>query len=149
MYYLQALKLKILMVFHLIIYLILIKLANSLLGYKHTPKAIKKMETRFLNKENHPMFGKSHSEDAKKLISTPGILNPMYNKTDSINTKQLISLKLSKRPLGLYSLDMVLIKTFISQVEAAKFFNVYKGTIGRYVKSGNIFKGKYYFKEIN
>ena len=102
----------------------------------------------YKDKNNHPMFGKTHTEEAKKLISKPGILNPMYNKTHRIETKDLISLKLSKRPLGLYDLDTGLIKTFISQVEAAKFFNVYKRTIGRYVKSGNIFKGKYYFKEI-
>jgi hypothetical protein len=46
MFYLQVLKLKLLMVFHLIIYLNLKKIANSLLGYKHSPKAIKKMDTR-------------------------------------------------------------------------------------------------------
>lgn len=72
----------------------------------------------------------------------------MYNQTHNSHSKKLISLKLSKRPLGLYSLDMVWLKTFVNQVEAAKYFNVFKGTIGRYVKSGKIFQDKYYFKEI-
>ena len=54
--------------------------ANSMLGYKHTKQAKAKMKARFLNKKNHPMFGKTHSE----------------------TTKQLISIKKSKTPLGLY-----------------------------------------------
>lgn len=109
------------------------RVANSLLGYKHTQSAIRKMKSRFIVKQNHPMYGKTHTEDSKKLISQPGILNPMYNKAHNSQTKNLISLKLSKRPLGLYSLDMILVKSFINQVEAAKYLNVFKGTIGRYV----------------
>jgi hypothetical protein len=38
------------------------KEASSMLGYKHTKQAIAKMKARFLNKNNHPMFGKTHSE---------------------------------------------------------------------------------------
>jgi hypothetical protein len=34
------------------------KKANSMLGYKHTKQAIEKMKSRFVNKTNHPMFGK-------------------------------------------------------------------------------------------
>ena len=56
------------------------KEASSMLGYKHTKQAKAKMKARFLNKKNHPMFGKTHSE----------------------TTKQLISIKKSKTPLGLY-----------------------------------------------
>jgi group I intron endonuclease len=35
------------------------KEANSMLGYKHTKQAIEKMKSRFINKTNHPMFGKT------------------------------------------------------------------------------------------
>ena len=78
------------------------KEASSMLGYKHTKQAKAKMKARFLNKKNHPMFGKTHSESSKDLISKPGSLNPMFGKTHSETTKQLISIKKSKTPLGLY-----------------------------------------------
>jgi len=45
--------------------------ASSVLGYKHTDEAIQKMIERYKDKTNHPMFGKSHSEEVLKLISKP------------------------------------------------------------------------------
>ena len=68
----------------------------------------------------------------------------MYNKSHSEKTIYLISSKLSKVSLGLYSLENIKLKEFKNQVEAGKYLNVYKGTIGRYVKSGKIFDRKYY-----
>ena len=47
------------------------------------------------------MYGKKHTLDALKTISNPGELNPMYNKTHNSDTKQKISIVLSKTPLGL------------------------------------------------
>ena len=38
------------------------KEASSMLGYKHTKKAIDKMKARLSNKNNNPMFGKTQSE---------------------------------------------------------------------------------------
>lgn len=122
--------------------------ATNLLGYKHTKKAISKMKLRFTNKENHPMFGKSHSAEALLRISKPGLLNPMFGKQHSLITKNKISLALSKRPIGLYSLDNKLIKVYMNQVELAKEYKVFKGTIGRYLRSGKIFEKKYLIKYI-
>lgn len=34
------------------------------------------MKERYKDKNNHPMYGKSHSEKALALISKPGMLNP-------------------------------------------------------------------------
>ncbi len=56
------------------------KTATSLQGYKHTEKAMLKMLNRFIFKHNHPMFGKIHTEKARKCISKPGKLNAMYGK---------------------------------------------------------------------
>ena len=56
------------------------KTATSLQGYKHTEEAMLKMLNRFIFKHNHTMFGKTHTEEARKLISKPGKLNPMYGK---------------------------------------------------------------------
>src|SRR6266702_778417 len=100
------------------------KEANSMLGYKHTKQAIEKMKSRFVNKINHPMFGKSHSE----------------------YTKILMSIKKSIRPLGLYDENFNIIEKYSNQIELANKFSVHKTTISRYIKSGKLFKGKFYIR---
>jgi group I intron endonuclease len=121
-----------------------------MLGYKHTADAITKMKLRFIDKANHPMYGKTHSLDTLKTISKPGSLNPMFNKKHKPESLKKLSNSQSKTPLALYDINtQELIKTFKNQVELAKEFNVYKGTIGRYVKSGKVFKGKYFIKKLN
>ena len=95
-----------------------------MLGYKHTKQAIAKMKARILNKNNHPMFGKTHSEA----------------------TKHLMSIKKSIRPLGLYDENNNFIDKYSNQVELANKFGVHKTTISRYIKSGKLFKNKFYIK---
>jgi hypothetical protein len=51
------------------------------------------MKSRFVNKINHSMFGKTHNKITLNLISKPGKLNTMFGKTHSENTKNLISKK--------------------------------------------------------
>lgn len=122
--------------------------AKSMLGYKHTADAISKMKARLTDKINHPMYGKKHSLESLKLISKPGKLNPMFNKKHTIETKVKISIALSKTPLGLYDIKNNLIKSYKNQVELAAVFNLYKGTIGRYLKSGKLLLGKYYIRKL-
>ena len=125
------------------------KEANSMLGYKHTKQAIEKMKSRFVNKINHPMFGKTNDKVTLSLISKPGKLNPMFGKTHSDYTKNLMSIKKSLRPLGLYDENYNLIEKFSNGVQLANKFNVNKTTISRYIKSGKLFKGKFFIKKIN
>ena len=66
------------------------------------------MIEHYKNKENHPMFGKTHTKEAIALISKPGELNPMFGKKHSELTKTLISNKMSKYPLGVGIYDLVL-----------------------------------------
>jgi len=53
-----------------------------------------------------------------------------------------MSLAKSKLSIGLFDLDNNLIKTFINQIELAKYFNLNlnlnNSTIGRYLKSGKL-----------
>jgi group I intron endonuclease len=58
------------------------KSATSMLGYKHTEEASLKMKLRLLDKSNHPMYGKKHSDFTKDLISlkTKGSLNEKSSK---------------------------------------------------------------------
>jgi len=125
------------------------KEASSMLGYKHTIKAIKKMKLRYKDKTKHPMYGKKHDSFALSKISKPGKLNPMFGKTHSIKTKLKMSLSRSKVPVGLYNTNNNLIKTFINQVELSNFLNLHKSTISRYLKSGKLILNKYYIKLIN
>lgn len=57
-------------------------------------EAIAKMKFRFENKENHPMYGKTHSAETLVKISK-GPLNPMYGKNHTAESKDKISLKLT------------------------------------------------------
>lgn len=113
------------------------KKANSMLGYKHTKQAIEKMKSRFVNKIT------------LSLKSKPGKLNPIFGNTNSENTQNLMSIKKSIRPLGLYDENYNIIEKYSNQIELANKFSVHKTTISRYIKSGKLFKGKFYIKKIN
>lgn len=95
------------------------------------------------------MFGKIHNELSKNLISKPGRMNPMFGKVHNANTKDLMSMKKSIKPLGLYNENDSIIKIYPNQVQLASKFDVHKSTISRYIKSGKLFKGKFYIKEID
>ena len=74
--------------------------ATSSLGYKHTEEARLKMVDYYKDKNNHPMFGKTHTEEALALISKPGELNPMFGRKHSEATRASMSKKKNKYPLG-------------------------------------------------
>lgn len=123
-------------------------ISTSMLGYKHTPEALLKMIKRFENKTNHPMFGKTHTEEAKNLIRKLGKKNPMFGKTHTEATKNLISKNMKKYPfgVGIYDLNHNLIKNFNNNAAMARYLNISKTTVGKYIKTGKIFNGLYYFK---
>lgn len=122
--------------------------ATSLTGYKHTELAKKKMSDRFIDKENHPFLGKHHDHDTKLLISKPGVLNPMYGKTHTDKTKQLM--KLSKKKysngVGIYDLNNNLVKSFDYATDMADYLKVSKVTVGKYINKGLIHNKVYYLK---
>jgi group I intron endonuclease len=124
------------------------KEANSMLGYKHTEKAIQKMKLRFKDKSKHPMYGQKHGPFALEKIRKSGPLNPMYNKKHKKETKDKISLSQSKKPLALYDSSQTLIRTFLNQVELGNYLNLHKTTIGRYLKSGKKLLNKYYIRGV-
>lgn len=124
------------------------KISTSMLGYKHTEEALLKMIERFKIKKNHPMFGKTHTDETKNLISKPGEKNPMFGKNHTEATKALISKNMKKYPfgVGIYDLNYNLIKNFNNNAELARYFNVSKTTIGKYIKTGKLFNNIYYLK---
>jgi len=67
--------------------------ATNLSGYRHTEEAKLKMKDWYKNKNNHPMYGKTHKKETLSLISKPGELNPMFGKTRSELTRAKMSEK--------------------------------------------------------
>jgi len=124
------------------------RVANSMLGYKHTDEAKLKMLRRFEDKNNHPMSGNTHTIETRALISKPGALNPMYGKKHSSLSRQLISDKMSKhvQGVGIYDLNDNLISKFKNNVELAKHLNISRVTVGKYLNSGLIYNKTYLFK---
>jgi group I intron endonuclease len=117
--------------------------ATSLLGYKHSKRAIEKMKDRF-KKGKHPLLGKHHSSFSKIKISlaTKGVNNPMYGKRHNDNTKKLMS-SLKSKPVYLYKFfnnnEFKLVKVYPNCIEIAKLLNLHKTTIGRYIKNKKVF----------
>jgi group I intron endonuclease len=123
--------------------------ATSSLGYRHTEQAKLKMRAHLASKENHPFFGKKHTEETKKLISKPGMLNPMYNRKHTQETRKLLSLQKCRNTVGVFDSNNVLIELFNSNVEVAKYLNCHKTTVGRYIASGKLWVNKFYIKVVD
>lgn len=116
----------------------------------------------YKDKNNHPMFGKTHTEEALGLISKPGELNPMFGKKHSEATKASMSEKKNKYPfppaavppgsrsegVGIYDLDDNLIFKFNNNVELAQHLDISKVTVGKYLNSGLVYNKTYRFKPI-
>jgi group I intron endonuclease len=71
----------------------------------------------------------------------------MFGKYHSESTKLLIAKKKSI-PVQVFDILGNLKYTFESSVQAAKFFKVHKGTIGRYIKNKKLFKDTFLIKRI-
>ena len=93
------------------------------------------MVKRLQDKNNHPLFGKSHDKETLKLISKPGKLNPMFGKKHSYTTKEKISDKMSRytNGVGIYGLDDNLVLKFKNNSELANHLNISRVTIGKYL----------------
>jgi group I intron endonuclease len=86
------------------------------------------MFKRFENKENHPMYGKTHIKSTKVIMS---------------EKKNKYSLG-----VGIYDLDNNLINKFKNNVELANSLNISKVTVGKYLNNNLVYDKKYRFKPI-
>ena len=93
--------------------------------------------------ELNPLYGKSHSEQTKELMRQKAL-----GRKHSEETKLLMSTK-SGNPVNIYekcsSEEFKLIGSFVSARRAGKFLEISGSTIVRYMKSGAIFKDRYKF----
>jgi group I intron endonuclease len=145
------------------------KLAGSNLGFKHSTESRDKISKALKGSLllRSLKLGTTHSEETKKLmsISRSGERNPHYGKPHTEVSKDLIrksrigkthsketrlALSLLKgTTLYLYEINTenkyVLRDIFNSYRNLAKYLGISQSTVSRYVKSGDIFKGKYKF----
>jgi len=146
------------------------KLAGSSLGFNHPEKTKEKFSKALkgvYTQDKSALFGRLHTEETKKLMSLKksGENNPLYGKTPSEHTKNLIrekalnikvsdetKLKMSinrGNPVNIYekysSDDFKIIGSFVSARRAGKFLDMSGSIVKKYMNSGAIFKDRYKF----
>lgn len=148
----------------------MLKIAGNSLNFKHseeTKAKISKALKGIYIKEKSALFGRTHTEETKNLMSLKKAKenNPFFGKLHSEKTKELMKqsalgrihsdetkLKMSIKhgnPINIYekcsSEGFKLIGSFISARRAAKFLDISCSTVIRYKNSGEIFKNRYKF----
>ena len=151
-----------------------LKIAGSSSGHKLTEETkmkISKSLKGVYTKEKSALYGNTHTEETKKLMSLKKTKenNPLFNKNHTEETKELMKqkalgrkhseetiLKMSaSRGYSVYiyekwdSEDFNLIGSFVSIRRAAKFLEISSNTIRLYINSGKIFKNRYKFVSKN
>jgi hypothetical protein len=92
--------------------------------------------------------GPKHSPETLLLMSKPGALNPMWGKKHTAKTKALMAARGSKFIVSMYDKDDTFMQSFNNNVELANLMGCHRGTVGKYIKSGQLFRGLYYFKKV-
>jgi group I intron endonuclease len=148
----------------------ILKIAGSSQDFKHseeTKTKISKSLKGIYVKEKSALFGRSHTEETKKLMSLKKAKgnNPLFGKTHSKDSIELMrqmalgrihsedtKLKMSAirgNPVNIYekcsSEGFKLIGNFVSARRAGKFLDISGSTVIRYMNSGEIFKDRYKF----
>ncbi len=118
--------------------------------------------------ENHPMYGKHHTAEAKRKISDAvrGERNPMYGRSHTDETKKKISMSKvgmsiphteewnckiglsNSKPVAQYNEDGELIAVFKSRTEAEEITGIQHQCIGKCVKGERKTAGGYVWKDI-
>ena len=74
-------------------------------------------------------------------------MNPMYGITHIEQTKNLkVRMKKYVNGVGIYGLNNSLIKSFDYATELAKYLNISKFTVSKYLNKGLVYNNKYYLK---
>lgn len=122
----------------------ILKVAGSLFGHKHS-EVSKALRSEAMKGKDHPLFGKTHSAEtlAKMREAKMGENNPNFGKTHTAET-----LAKFRKKVFVYSLDealkeSILIKSFDSCSDAAKFFNCSTRVISYYIDKNKFYKNKW------
>lgn len=118
----------------------ILKVAGSLLGFKHSEDTIAKFK-KARYKENNPMFSKLHTEESKLKMR----IRKLGKRLTEV-TKTKISLT-NSRKVFVFKYDpisdtKVFIKEFDSYTEVAHYFNCSIRTISRYIDKDILYKDR-------
>ena len=123
----------------------ILRIAGNPSGNKHSEESIIKISEAMKGKfkgEKNPMFGKSHSEETKALMSEArsGENHPMFGKTHSDEAR----IKMSKK-VFVYdnNYPSILYKEFNSCSETAKFFDSSNSSISRYLDTKKLYLNRW------
>ena len=148
----------------------ILKIAGSSRGFKHSEetkiKISKALKGVYIKKKSS-LWGRFHTEETKKVMSKKKMKtnNPLFGKTHSANSKELIRQKALNRivssetklkmsaihghPINIYekssSGKFNLIGNFVSIRKAGKFLGISPNTITKYKNLGKIYKNRYKF----
>nr|AKM22529.1 GIY-YIG endonuclease [Cordyceps militaris]AKM22656.1 hypothetical protein [Cordyceps militaris]AKM22671.1 hypothetical protein [Cordyceps militaris]AKM22703.1 hypothetical protein [Cordyceps militaris]AKM22734.1 hypothetical protein [Cordyceps militaris] len=148
-----------------------LKIAGSSSGYKlseETKAKISKSLKGVYTNEKSALFGRTHSEETKALMSLTRAKINNLGKTHTEETKELMRHKalgrkhseetlLKMSAARGYSVDILekcdlegfkLIGSFVSIRRAANFLEISPNTVKLYINSGQIFKNRYKFTSI-
>ena len=121
---------------------IYVKEKSALFGRSSTEETKKLMSLKKAN-TNNSMFGKTHSKDIINLLKQKALGRIQYE-----DTKLKMS-AISGNPVNIYekcsSEGFKLIGSFVSARRAAKFLDISGSTVIKYKNSGEIFKDRYKF----
>lgn len=101
------------------------------------------MSLKKSKENNHPLFGKTHSETTKELMRQKALGRKHSEETllkMSANRGYLVNVHEKCDDQG-----FKLIGSFVSIRRAAKFLEISSNTIRLYINSGKIFKNRYKF----
>jgi len=119
----------------------ILKVAGSLLGFKHSTDTILKLKSRI--NANNSMFNKSHSAETKLMMS-----QIKTGKLRSLETKLKISLT-NSRKVFIFTNEKKRIKDFNSYSEAAEYLNCSIRTLSRYIDKKKLYKKEFFFSSKN
>ena|SRR5690606_32130189 len=95
------------------------------------------------------MYGKTHSEETKRLMSEArlgkyaGSNNPFYGKSHTAETIVKLSKKVYVYTINFATNELTMYKCFNSYTETATYFNCVNRTISNYIDKNKLFKNQY------
>jgi group I intron endonuclease len=119
----------------------ILRVAGSLLGFKHSADTILKFKNRI--GEKNPMFNKIHSAETKLAMSQIQV-----GKSLSEETRLRLSLT-NSRKVFIFTKSKKIIKDFKSYSEAAEYLNCSTRTLSRYMDKNNLYKKQFYLSSKN
>lgn len=136
---------------------------------KPLSEATKKRLSLLFSGKLNPFWSKKHSYETKNKmsLSKQGSFNPMFDKkksdefikhmfkdrTRAANTqfgvkKSLETLNKLRKKVYVYNSNKELTASYIGAVVASKELHISNQTINKYIDTGNIYKGKYFYSSL-